>query len=43
MITVAVVGFLWEVAQGDPGPFTLIAAVGGGTHIVATIVLRSRR
>ncbi len=43
VVIVAVLGFFWEVAQGTPGPFTLVAAVAGSTHIVATIVLRSRR
>ncbi|QBI19691.1 hypothetical protein ER308_09115 [Egibacter rhizosphaerae] len=42
VVAVAVVGFFWELAQGAPGPFTLIAAVGGFTHIAATIVLRFR-
>ena len=44
VITVAVVGFLWEVAQNNgPGAFTLICAVGGFTHMISVAVLRRRR
>lgn len=42
VITVAVAGFFWEVAQGDAGAFTLICTVGGAAHILATMVYRAR-
>ncbi|WP_165789426.1 hypothetical protein [Billgrantia endophytica] len=35
----AMLGFFWKVA---PGAFTLIAAVGGATHLLATVILRRR-
>ena len=43
VIVVALGGFGWEIAQGAPGAFTIVAATGGATHILATFVLRRRR
>ena len=42
VVTVALVGFFWEIARGAPGAFTLICLVGGLTHMVATVILRRR-
>ncbi|WP_104202867.1 hypothetical protein [Billgrantia saliphila] len=42
VLAVALVGFFWEIARGAPGAFTLICAVGGGTHLLATVILRRR-
>ncbi len=43
VVLVAVCGFLWELAHGNPGPFTFIAFVGGATHMGATAILKRRR
>ncbi len=43
VVLVAVGGFFVEVATGDPGAFTLVASVGGFTHMVSIAVLRRRR
>ena len=41
---VAVAGFLYEIARGSAfGPFTLICAVGGFSHIGAVAYLKRRR
>ena len=42
VLGVALLGFFWEIARGAPGAFTLIAAVGGATHLLATVILRRR-
>lgn len=42
VLGVALIGFFWEISRGEPGAFTLIAAVGGATHILATVILRRR-
>lgn len=42
VLAVALAGFFWEIAQGDPGAFTLIGFVGGLTHMAATVILRRR-
>lgn len=42
VLSVSLIGFFWEIARGTPGAFTLIAAVGGATHLLATAVLRRR-
>ncbi|MFQ3786318.1 hypothetical protein [Halomonas sp. A29] len=42
VLGVALIGFFWEIARGEPGAFTLIAAVGGATHLLATVILRRR-
>lgn len=43
VVVVSVLGFFTEVAHGDAGPFTLICAVGGLTHLSAVALLRRRR
>lgn len=42
VISVAVSGFCVEIFRGTPGPFTLVASVGGFTHMSAIAVLRRR-
>ncbi|WP_163575214.1 hypothetical protein [Halomonas faecis] len=42
VLAVALAGFLWEIARGTPGAFTLVCFVGGLTHMVATVILRWR-
>ncbi|PAU75504.1 hypothetical protein [Halomonas salipaludis] len=42
VLGVALLGFFWEIARGAPGAFTLIAAVGGATHLLATMIVRRR-
>ena len=42
VVTVAVVGFGVEIWRDTPGPFTLIAAIGGGTHMTSLAILRRR-
>ncbi|GHC17568.1 hypothetical protein [Aidingimonas halophila] len=42
VLTVALGGFFWEIAQGEPGAFTLICFIGGSTHILTTVILRRR-
>jgi|GEM_PF-2584761 len=39
---VALIGFIWELANGTTGTFALICFVGGTTHILATVILRCR-
>jgi hypothetical protein len=43
VVVVAVVGAGVELWRGDPGPFTLISAVGGFTHMGALAILGRRR
>jgi len=43
VIAVGLGGFLVEVARGTPGPFTLMCAVGGFTHMGTIAYLRRRR
>lgn len=40
VLTVALVGFFWEITQGEPGAFTLLCFIGGTTQILATVILR---
>jgi hypothetical protein len=42
VIVVAVAGFFAEILRGAPGPFTLIAAVGGFSHMAAIAILQRR-
>ncbi|RFA32695.1 hypothetical protein [Alkalilimnicola ehrlichii] len=42
VLTVALVGFFWEISRASPGPFTLICFVGGITHMTAAVILRRR-
>lgn len=42
VVCVTVAGFLIELARGRPGPFMLISAVGGFTHMGALALLRRR-
>ncbi|MBD3897269.1 hypothetical protein IEI94_15530 [Halomonas sp. ML-15] len=42
VLVVALIGFFWEVTRGAPGAFTLIAFVGGTTHLLATVILSRR-
>jgi hypothetical protein len=43
VVCVTAVGFGFEIWRGDPGPFTLIGAVGGFTHMAALAILGRRR
>lgn len=42
VVGVALIGFIWEMAHGTTGAFTLICFVGGTTHMLATEILRRR-
>ncbi|MCC5859667.1 MAG: hypothetical protein JJT90_16030 [Ectothiorhodospiraceae bacterium] len=42
VLGIALIGFLWEIARGAPGAFTLICFVGGVAHLLATMILRRR-
>ena len=43
VVLVTVTGFFFELAADDPGPFTLVGAVGGFTHMGALALLGRRR
>lgn len=43
VVTVAVVGFLFELAHGQYGKFGVICSVGGGTQMLTLAWLRRRR
>ena len=43
VLLVAIAGFVTELLRGDTGPFTLICAVGGFSHMAAVAFLRRRR
>ena len=41
MITVVIVGFLWEIAHGRSGqPYGLLGAIAGLAYLVALVWLR---
>lgn len=42
VVGVSLIGFIWEMAHGTTGAFTLICFVGGITHMCATAILRRR-
>lgn len=42
VVAVTVVGFLRELAHGETGPFTLVGAVAGFTHMLSLAILRRR-
>jgi hypothetical protein len=43
VLVVAVTGFVTELLHGDSGPFTMICAVGGFSHMAAVAYLKRRR
>lgn len=43
VILAGLTGFGFAVLAGEPGPFTLICAVGGFAHMASVAILQRRR